>query len=187
MGKGALNGSISDFTLSRLPWDTWIHDLRLAVGAFLGFQVQKLPKFWGEKFSIKKIALSQNFFDSSPKNPGIPGWLPYVYYIIQLKNQDFTTTHPPRRPNFQIWSKTAKLAKKPWKWHLLDGLRPFCKNFSKNLPTDQFSHHSKHKKSVFGHFENFSDFTWKKWPNPKSGPFDHIWGPKTWSWSLFII
>ena len=54
-----------------------------------------------------------------PKNSGLPGGLLYVCYGVLVKILNFTTAKPGRIPHFQIWSKTAKFAKKPQKWHFL--------------------------------------------------------------------
>ena len=87
---------------------------------------------------------------------------------------------------FKNGQNRPKLAKIEKKWAFFANLSVLSKNFSKNLPTDQFSSHSDQKKSLFGKIENFLDFTVENGPNPKSGPFWPNLVKKTWSNGLFI-
>ena len=84
-----------------------------------------------------------------PKNSGLPGGLLYVCYGILVKILNFTTGKPGRIPHFQIWSKMAKFAKKPQKWHFLAVLSTLSQIFCKKLFFQWFWAHSEQKKSLF--------------------------------------
>ena len=138
------------------------------------------------KFFQNFKIFSRKIFKHLQLSSQLPGGLLYVNFMNQPQNVDFGRDIPGLFCRFRKRSKMTKSAKKLQKWPFSANLSVLSKNFSKNLPTPQFSSHSDQKKSIFGKFENFQDFTIVKWPNSKSSPFGQFLTPKIWSWSLFI-
>ena len=161
-------------------------DLRDTASAFLHFFGTKMTKFFWVKNFKKCGRPSFQILNNFPWNSGFPGGFPGINFMIQQKNLDFATTGTALFAHYQIWSKTAKLAKNLRKSQNLADFSVLSKNFSPALRLDRFWSHSNQKKLIFGKFENFQDFTTVKWPNSKSGPFGQFLAPKTWSWWLFI-
>ena len=138
------------------------------------------------KFFQNFKILSRKIIEHLLLSSQLPGGLLYVNFMNQPQNVDFGRDIPGLFCRFQKRSKMTKSAKKLQKWLFSADLSVLSKNFSKNLPTDQFSSHSDQKKSLFGKIENFLDFTVENGPNPKSGPFWPNLVKKTWSNGLFI-
>ena len=165
------------------------HDLRLkrdrllVICTFVGQN--------GPNFTCRKIVENKSdFFRGSSLQLGLssahPERLLDVYFQNLEEKRAFGPDIPPRFRRFQKRSKSTKIGKNRKKWAFFANLSVLSKNFSKNLPTDQFSSHSDQKKSLFGKIENFLDFTVENGPNPKSGPFWPNLAKKTWSNGLFI-
>ena len=102
------------------------------------------------------------------------------------ENLDFATAGTAIFAHYQIRSKTTKIAKKLQKWAFLADLSVSAKNFSAELRFDRFWSHSDQKKSIFGSFQNFQDFTVVKGPYPKSGPLCPYLTKKNWSNGISI-
>ena len=89
---GALNGSTSDFTLAKLPWDTWIHDLRHAVGAFLESLGTEITKILRRKIFKKRSRSPEKFLTPVRKTLGSQGnfhmytiWISWKIRISSLR------------------------------------------------------------------------------------------------------
>ena len=150
--------------------DTWINDLRGTDSPFLHFVGTKKTNFFWPKIFEKCRSLGfENFYNFQWKS-GLPGEVSDVYFMIQEENVDFVTAGTGLFCHFQIWSKMTKIGKKPRKWPFSADLSVLPKNFDEKLRSHRFWSHSDQKKSIFGTFQIFQDFTVVKGPYSKSGP-----------------
>ena len=129
-----------------------------------------MAKFFMAKYFQNFKTFSRKFFKHFLLSSQLPGGLLYINFMNQPQNVDFGRDIPGLFCRFRKRSKMTKLAKKLRKRLFSADLSVLSKNFSKNLPTHQFSSRSDQKKSIFGSFQNFQDFTVVKGPYSKSGP-----------------
>ena len=172
-------------TIRGIP-DTWIHDLTGTESAFLHFFGTKMTNFFWSKNSKNFGSLRLEIFSHLQWNRKLPSGLLDIYFMNREENLDFATAGTAIFAHYQIRSKTSKIAKKPQKRAFLANLSVSAKNFSAELRFDRFWSHSAQKKSVFGSFQNFQDFTVVKGPYPKSGPLCPYLTKKNWSNGISI-
>ena len=120
-----------------------------------------------------------------PKNSGLPGGLLYVCYGILVKILNFTTAKPGRNPHFQIWSKTAKFAKKPQKWPFFGSFEHPESNFKQKSIFSLILSPFRAKKVTFFDFSKLSRFHYRIGTKVKFRPFLAHLGPENWVWINF--